>query len=55
MRKIRLKNDVTIQGYKTIPAGTTFKVTKYNKRFVYVEIGRSTSIKFSRSEVEKLY
>ena len=54
MRKIRLKQPVTVMGVGTIPEGTQFKVDKYNKRFVYVTfIG--CQLRLSRILVEKIY
>ena len=54
MRKIRLKNDVKVMGYGTIPSGTEFKVERYNTRYVYVMLGRC-ELRLSRKDVEKVY
>lgn len=38
MKKIKTKHELNIPGWGVIPAGTTFKVIKYNNRFIYVAI-----------------
>ena len=54
MRKIRIKQDTRIIGVGVIPAGTEFKVEKFNSRFVYVRyIG--CELRLSRGTVEKVY
>lgn len=48
MKKIKTRNDMTIPGWGFIPAGTPFKVEKYNARFVYVEVNRGVILRLAR-------
>ena len=38
MRKIKTRQDMNIPGWGFIPKDTPFKVIRFNKRFVYVEM-----------------
>ena len=53
MKKVRLKNDITLIGLGKVAAGTVFDVEKYNSRFVYVKIN-NCSLRLSVKEVEKV-
>lgn len=55
MRKIRVKNDMYIQGWGTIKAGTEYKVDRYNTRYVYVMLKEGVTMQFGRKDVEKVY
>lgn len=40
MRKIELKHDMNIPGWGILKQGEKFKVIEFNKRFIYVELGK---------------
>ena len=48
MKKIKLANDMTITGWGRIAKGTAFKVQKFNKRFVYVEVADRVILRLAR-------
>lgn len=48
MRKIEITHNLNIPGYGVISAGTTFKVERFNKRFVYVLVGPHTELRLAR-------
>ena len=48
MKKIELKNDMVIPGYGFIPAGTKYKVDKYNNRFIYVQVNPGVILRLAR-------
>ena len=48
MRKIKIRNDLNIPGWGKIPAGTPFKVEKFNKRFVYVRLNSGAILRLAR-------
>ena len=48
MRKIKTKHDLQIPGWGFIPAGTSFKVEKFNKRFVYVNLKDRVTLRLAR-------
>ena len=48
MKKIKTKHDLNIQGWGHIPAGTTFKVEKFNQRFVYVKLRERVTLRLAR-------
>lgn len=54
MKKIELKEDVSVMCVGIIPKGTTFKVEKFNKRFVYVKYLGCT-LRLLRSGVNVIY
>ena len=56
MRKIKLKHDMKIIGYGVLEAGTTFKVERFNKRFVYVKLHEGVTLRLARkADCEILY
>lgn len=56
MRKIKISHDLSIPGWGVIKAGTAFKVQKFNKRFVYVELQSGAALRLSRkSDCEIVY
>ena len=56
MRKIKVSHDVLVPGWGLIKAGTAFKVQKFNKRFVYVELSSGSLLRLSRkSDCEIVY
>ena len=56
MRKIKTKHDMDIPGWGKIPAGTPFKVVKFNKRFVYVRVSEGTVLRLARkADCEVMY
>ena len=56
MRKIRTKHELNIPGWGIIPSGTQFKVVRYNKRFVYVEVKERVELRLARkSDCEVMY
>lgn len=48
MKKIRLKATMQIPGWGEIPAGTEFKVDRFNKRFVYVRLKDRVVLRLAR-------
>jgi hypothetical protein len=48
MKKIKTRNDMNIPGWGFIPAGTLFKVDRYNARFVYVEVNNRVILRLAR-------
>ena len=48
MKKIETTHNLNIPGWGFIPAGTAFKVTKFNKRFIYVYISDNIELKLAR-------
>lgn len=56
MKKIKISHDLQIPGWGFIKAGTPFKVKRFNKRFVYVELKPGTELRLSRkSDCEIVY
>ena len=56
MKKIKTRRDLNIPGWGFIPAGTQFKVEKFNKRFVYVEVKERVTLRLARkADCEVLY
>lgn len=56
MKKIRLRHDVSVPGWGMIPAGTAFRVERYNSRFVYVMLREGVSLRLARkADCEKIY
>lgn len=56
MKKIKTRHDLNIPGWGFIPAGTQFKVEKFNKRFVYVELKERVNLRLARkADCEVLY
>ena len=56
MKKIKISHDLNIPGWGVIKAGTAFKVQKYNKRFVYVELQSGAVLRLNRkSDCETVY
>ena len=56
MKKIRLRHDMMVPGWGLIPAGTAFKVDRYNSRFVYVVLRDGVFLRLARkADCEKIY
>ncbi len=56
MKKIKVSHDLKIPGWGVVKAGTAFKVSKFNKRFVYVELQSGAVLRLSRkSDCEIVY
>lgn len=56
MKKIKTSHDLQIPGWGFIPAGTQFKVDKFNKRFVYVKLHERVNLRLARkADCEVLY
>lgn len=54
MKKIKLNKSIYIQGWGVLPEGMEFTVIKYNKRYVYVELG-GNELRLSPKDVTKIY
>ena len=48
MKKIAIKHDMNIPGWGLIEEGTTFKVDRFNKRFVYVKLHERVELRLAR-------
>lgn len=48
MRKIETSHELNIPGWGKIPAGTPFKVERFNKRFVYVMLKERVELRLAR-------
>ena len=48
MRKIKLSHDLHVPGWGTIEEGTAFKVDRFNKRFVYIELRPGVPLRLAR-------
>lgn len=48
MKKIKTRHDLNIPGWGLIPAGTSFKVEKFNQRFVYVKVREHVTLRLAR-------
>ena len=48
MRKIKLSHDLHVPGWGTIEEGTAFKVDRFNKRFVYIELRPGVTLRLAR-------
>lgn len=56
MKKIKTKHDLNIIGWGYIPAGTPFKVERFNKRFVYVMLKERVELRLARkADCEVIY
>lgn len=56
MKKIKLKNDMSIPGYGKLAQGTSFMVDSYNKRFVYVQVAPRVTLRLARKrDCEVIY
>ena len=56
MKKIRTKHNLEIPGWGHIPAGTEFKVDKFNKRFIYVKLHERVTLRLARkADCEVIY
>lgn len=56
MKKIKTSHELNIPGWGTIPAGTAFKVERFNKRFVYVMVKERVSLRLARkADCEVVY
>ena len=56
MKKIKTSHDLNIPGWGKIPAGTSFKVERFNKRFVYVIVNVGVTLRLARkSDCEVIY
>lgn len=48
MRKIKTKHELNIPGWGKIPAGTPFRVERFNKRLVYVLLKERVTLRLAR-------
>ena len=48
MKKIKTRHDLNIPGWGKIPAGTQFKVLRFNKRFIYVMVNDRVELRLAR-------
>lgn len=48
MKKIKTRHDLQIPGWGFIPAGTAFKVERFNQRFVYVRMNSGCTFRLAR-------
>lgn len=56
MKKIRTSHELNIPGWGIIPAGTSFKVERFNKRFVYVMVNYRVELRLARkADCEVIY
>ena len=56
MRKIKTSHDLNIPGWGKIPAGTPFKVERFNKRFIYVLVNDRVELRLARkADCEIIY
>lgn len=56
MKKIKTRHELNIPGWGVIPAGTPFKVEKFNKRFVYIELKPYVTLRLARkADCEVIY
>jgi len=56
MKKIAISHNLVIPGYGVIPKGETFKVEKFNKRYVYVQLESGCTLRLARkSDCEVIY
>lgn len=56
MRKIKISHELNIPGWGKIPAGTPFKVERFNKRYVYVMLQKGVELRLARkADCEVMY
>ena len=56
MKKIKTRHELNIPGWGVIQAETPFKVLKFNKRFVYVEVKPHVTLRLARkADCEVIY
>ena len=56
MKKIKTNHDLNIPGWGFIPAGTAFKVERFNKRFIYVLVNSKVELRLARkADCEVIY
>lgn len=56
MRKIKTSHDLNIPGWGKIPAGTPFKVERFNKRFIYVLVNDRVELRLAKkADCEVMY
>ena len=56
MNKIRTSHELNIPGWGKISAGTSFKVERFNKRFIYVRISDRVELRLARkADCEVIY
>ena len=48
MKKIAMAHDVNIPGWGKISEGTTFKVVRFNQRYVYVAVAEGIELRLAR-------
>lgn len=48
MKKIALAHDMSISGWGKISEGTTFKVVRFNQRYVYVVVAEGIELRLAR-------
>ena len=48
MRKIKLAQDMSVPGWGRIAKDTAFKVQRFNKRYVYVELKPGVVLQLAR-------
>jgi len=56
MKKICVRRDIVVPGWGLIPAGSAFRVDRYNSRYVYVKLAEGVVLRLARkSDCEKIY
>ena len=50
MKNITTSNDMYIQGYGTVKAGTKLHVTKFNSRYIYTYINAYCTLRLAYSD-----
>ena len=48
MKKIKTSHELNIPGWGIIPAGTSFNVDRFNKRFIYVSLKERVILRLAR-------
>ena len=48
MKKIAISHNLIIPGYGVIPKGKEFMVSRFNKRYVYVQINSGSTLRLAR-------
>ena len=48
MRRIKVSHDINVSGWGLIKTGTAFRVVKFNKRYVYVDLSPGTILRLAR-------
>ncbi len=54
-KKFKLKNDVPLVGYKTLPAGSVHEAVRETARYVFVEVDEGkVQVRLSRADCEEV-